>query len=160
MPENAPDQAVPEPGVTEPVNPSVRFERKDASVRGIAYFAVGVIGMALLAHVVASWVVEASKPNPPPLGPVRSLSSQDRIRLPSGLDKVPAPRLQTDQERDLAGLRERDAKLLDSYAWVDRKDGIVRIPIERALQLLSDPGSAAKHGVHSRPAPVKKGEGG
>ena len=46
----------------------------------------------------------------------------------------PAP-LQTDPAADLAALRAREDALLSSYAWVDRAQGVARIPLERALSL-------------------------
>ena len=33
-------------------------------------------------------------------------------------------------------MRQTEAALLDSYGWIDREAGIVRIPIERAMELL------------------------
>jgi hypothetical protein len=36
---------------------------------------------------------------------------------------------------ELAAARQRDARRLDEYAWVDRDKGSVRIPIERAMEL-------------------------
>jgi hypothetical protein len=35
----------------------------------------------------------------------------------------------------LSALREREATRLSTYQWVDQKAGIVRIPVERALEL-------------------------
>ena len=35
----------------------------------------------------------------------------------------------------LADLHAREAELLYSYGWVDQEKGIVRIPIERAMEL-------------------------
>jgi hypothetical protein len=39
-------------------------------------------------------------------------------------------------------LYERQRRLLESYGWADRAHGIVRIPIERAIQLESVGGAA------------------
>ncbi len=36
---------------------------------------------------------------------------------------------------ELAALREREATRLSTYQWTDQKAGIVRIPVERALEL-------------------------
>jgi hypothetical protein len=47
----------------------------------------------------------------------------------------PEPRLQTDPHRDLLRLRESEDKLLNTYGWVDRNAGVVRIPIEQAMKL-------------------------
>lgn len=35
----------------------------------------------------------------------------------------------------LTALRERELSHLSTYQWVDRKAGVVRIPVERALEL-------------------------
>lgn len=35
----------------------------------------------------------------------------------------------------LAALRERELTRLSTYQWVDRKAGVVRIPVDRALEL-------------------------
>jgi hypothetical protein len=55
-----------------------------------------------------------------------------------GQQAPPAPRLQENPRRDLEALRAREESLLDSYAWVDRPAGHVRIPVERAMALLAE----------------------
>ncbi len=57
--------------------------------------------------------------------------------LAAGLgDRLPPePRLQTTPKQDLLDFRAGDAELLDSYRWVDKNAGIVRIPIEQAMRL-------------------------
>jgi len=47
----------------------------------------------------------------------------------------PEPRLQTDPHGDLLKLREAEDHILNSYGWVDRNAGVVRIPIEQAMKL-------------------------
>ncbi len=47
---------------------------------------------------------------------------------------MPEPRLQTDPPEDLATLRAREEKALDTYYWVDRDKGIVHIPIDEAMK--------------------------
>ena len=55
-----------------------------------------------------------------------------------GREIPPEPRLQADPLGDLHALRAEEDGLLHGYAWVDRKAGTVRIPIERAMALLAD----------------------
>jgi hypothetical protein len=50
----------------------------------------------------------------------------------------PAPRLQVDPAADLAQLRAQEQAVLDGYGWVDRAQGTVRIPIDRAMALLAE----------------------
>ncbi len=56
---------------------------------------------------------------------------------PAAIDLPPVPRLQTDAPRDLRSMRAREEEALDGYGWVDRNAGIVRIPIDRAMDLLA-----------------------
>ncbi len=63
-------------------------------------------------------------------------------------DRCSSPGLQTDPPVERMALRGREDDLLTSYGWVDQDDGAVRIPIERAMSILSassqdrQPGSA------------------
>ncbi len=50
------------------------------------------------------------------------------------------PRLQANPERDLRVLQDADEAILNSYGWIDRDEGKVRIPIEDAKALLLERG--------------------
>jgi len=52
----------------------------------------------------------------------------------------PEPRLEADENRPVesAALNRRWDELLGSYGWVDRKRGVVRIPIERAMAIYAE----------------------
>jgi hypothetical protein len=52
----------------------------------------------------------------------------------------PRPRLQTYPFTDITTMRADERKLLDEYAWVDKANGVVRIPIERAIEVLAERG--------------------
>jgi hypothetical protein len=56
----------------------------------------------------------------------------------------PEPRLQMDPPSELARLRAEEEKQLDGYAWVDRGTGVVRIPVERAIDILAERGLPAR----------------
>ena len=60
----------------------------------------------------------------------------------------PAPRLQTYPFDMVKGLRRDESRLLDHYAWLDRNAGTVRIPVNRAMELL------AQRGLPHRDAPA------
>jgi hypothetical protein len=55
----------------------------------------------------------------------------------------PEPRLQVDEVKDLGRLHEHEDSILNSYGWVDQKAGIVRIPIERAMDIVAQRGLPA-----------------
>jgi hypothetical protein len=57
-----------------------------------------------------------------------------------GERQAPAPRLQRFPTRDVEELRAQEAAILGDYAWVDEEQGVVRLPIERAMLLVVERG--------------------
>ena len=47
------------------------------------------------------------------------------------------PLLQVKPEEDLRWMREHNAMDLDGYGWVDQPAGVVRLPIDRAMDLIA-----------------------
>ena len=58
--------------------------------------------------------------------------------LPAG------PRLQISAPAELEFFRNREEAELHSYGWINRKAGVVRIPIERAMDLILQEGLPAR----------------
>jgi hypothetical protein len=52
----------------------------------------------------------------------------------------PSPRLQNYPFQDIKELRQNETPLLGAYQWIDRNAGTVRIPIDRAMDLLAERG--------------------
>jgi hypothetical protein len=50
------------------------------------------------------------------------------------------PVLQYDPVADLATYQAQQAELLNSYGWKDKADGVAHIPIDRAIDLISEQG--------------------
>jgi hypothetical protein len=96
------------------------------SLRGIVIGAGAVVAVVLAAVAVAMLMAHDQKVS----APTRS----------SGAAAAPAiavePALQALPQLDIAAFRQDKRRLLDEYAWVDRARGVVRIPIERAMDLL------------------------
>src|ERR1700722_15273773 len=64
----------------------------------------------------------------------------------------PTPRVQTDDgNQDVADLHAREDLLLDNYTWVDQSQGKVRIPIERAMQIIAQKGLPVAPAVQQSP---------
>lgn len=99
-------------------NPDTAYEVSDWSIAPIGL----VLGAVLV--VVAIAVVAVS------LGFSNAVSDARRtLAMP-----MPEPRLQTDPADDLAKLRAREEKELDTYYWIDRDKGIIHIPIGEAMK--------------------------
>lgn len=58
----------------------------------------------------------------------------------------PGPRLQVDPSADWQQLRATDEAVLNSYGWVDQPGGAVRIPVDRAMDLLAQRGLPVRSG--------------
>jgi hypothetical protein len=52
----------------------------------------------------------------------------------------PGPRLQANPAEELAEHRALELRRTSEYAWVDAERGIVRIPVERAVELIVERG--------------------
>ena len=106
-------------------------EARDASVRVILWAAAGLVAIAALIQVVLYFQMEGlwrlRQHALPPPSPVASA-------LPS---EPPPPRLETAPAADLRAFRAAEDARLDGYGWVDRRAGIVHIPIERAIDLVA-----------------------
>jgi hypothetical protein len=72
-------------------------------------------------------------------------SDQSRSIFVNTSTLPPEPRLQVTPSQDLKQVRVDEEKILSTSGWVDREGGIVRIPIQRSMELLS------QRGLPSRP---------
>ncbi len=62
----------------------------------------------------------------------------------------PAPRLQINQSGDLKDLRANEEERLHSYGWVNKQAGVVRIPIDKAIE------DIAAKGIPQPPPPKQE----
>ena len=68
----------------------------------------------------------------------------------------PTPRLQDDDVRDMSEMHAAEDKYLKGYAWTDQANGRVRIPIDRAMELLVERGlPTRKAGAQPASAPAQ-----
>lgn len=107
-------------------------ETRDVSIRALLLFgaalALGVLFAVFLALVTEHLF---SSRHPKVAGPFSPLA---RPQLP------PEPRLQTTPPLDLRALRAHEDEVLGHYGWLDRTNGVVRIPIEEAKRTLLERG--------------------
>ena len=52
----------------------------------------------------------------------------------------PDPRLENDESKNFSKQRLNEEQVLYSFGWIDEKAGTLRIPIERAMDLLEQRG--------------------
>jgi hypothetical protein len=111
------------------------FEATDVSPNAIWLVTAGIVVSVAVVIMAVTWMFHYLIR--------RDLASQQRSEIDRVTKAVaatrpnfPAPRLQVAPQVDLAALRAREDADLNGYGWVDRKAGVVRIPIERAMDLL------------------------
>lgn len=123
------------PGTRPGAGDSRPHADEELDVRRIVQFGAGLaLTVAVVIGVVWALVAglksahQSRDPRPSPL------AEAGRAALP------PEPRLQSSPGHDMSELRAREDAVLNGYAWVDRRAGIARIPVERAMRLLADTG--------------------
>jgi hypothetical protein len=77
---------------------------------------------------------------------VARLGEQETGLSPFAQERVlpPEPRLLPDEQRTLEAQRAAERELLETYGWVDEAHGVVRIPVERAMELVLERGLPAR----------------
>jgi len=105
----------------------------------VSFFLVGLPIYNLVAPQQARWGSGADKP----------------FRDPSKLPKYPNPLLQDNATTkvDIMSMRQNELKTINATEWVDAKKEIVRIPVDRAIDLI------AKRGVSTGLAVAAKSQG-
>src|SRR5438477_9723776 len=99
-------------------------ETRDISVTVVAWFAAGLIVSAIAIYVAIAGLYRHF---------ARQTSSREpasRIALKTSM-VVPPPQLQVNPALDFEQFRGAEDAQLNSYGWVDKRAGVIRIPIER-----------------------------
>jgi hypothetical protein len=131
--QNRQDQPLPD--LSRPEN---RHERADVDAWAVYKFGIAlaflcILSMGLLFGLYRYFVNREGGPM------AHDQINVDARRLP------PMPRLQAAPITDLKDMRAAEEQILKGYGWVDQAHGVVRIPIDRAIDLL------AQRGLPTRP---------
>ncbi|MGH9446274.1 MAG: hypothetical protein ACRD3O_11190 [Terriglobia bacterium] len=117
--------------VETPPPPPHQHESRDADLRKLTYAALGILALVIFGFIVTEIVfhifVVPQKVRPP-----RALFTAAQM--------PPPPRLQEHVGAELQDYLRAQNHVLDTYGWVNRKAGVVRVPISRAMALLLQQG--------------------
>lgn len=112
-------------------NKEPRNDNRKVNVRAIGIFAFGFVLFTVASILMLNRLWQYSEArgdtDQTPTAPL----NVDTAKLP------PGPRLQDHAVRDLQQMRAAEDQVLNSYHWIDRRKGLVRIPIDRAIDLLA-----------------------
>lgn len=121
------------------------YEHQDLGARGVFAFlislAIGGVLVFLVVWGMYKFLDYRQRARQPQLNPlVNQVESDTRIVPEDEIKKFPQPSLESDERTEINKFRLTEEQKLNSYGWVDEKNGVVRIPIERAMQLVAQRG--------------------
>ena len=119
------------------------FEHADANVRSLYRFgaSLAILIVAVMWAMVYTYNFFAKHES---LGPPASPFENQR-ELP------PQPRLQPHPATDLKRYCEMEQQQLSMYGWVDQHNGVVRIPVDRAMDVVLQKGLPARPASQTPP---------
>lgn len=143
MAENRPPVHHPLPDLT---NPDLRHENRDINV-----WAVGKVAIALVLTTIASLLMMFAvfryfevREN------VSQIPSTTVNINPNKLPPEPNVMFNEHEHDNLEDIRATEERLANSYGWVDQQHGVVRLPIDRAMDLV------VQRGLPARPQAVQQ----
>jgi len=127
--------------MTEPANPSggkptppPGHETRDVDPRKITLLAAVLVAVVAVCLVLTLWLFDffASRADreQPPVSPLARGADQ----------RPPEPRLQEVPMKDIREMRAEEEVVLKTYGWVDKDKGVVRVPIEKAMEMIAKEG--------------------
>lgn len=135
-------------------SPHGDYERRDIGIGGVLYFLAGLAACGVIIYFIVNGIFfflnKRYEAEQPPVSPLVTSPTYDTRHLPPEyktdsesadyekyLEKnFPQPQLETNERTELNKIRLREEDTLSTYGWVDEKAGTVRIPIDRAMDLL------------------------
>jgi len=122
---------------------SVGHEGQDADIRPIVLTG---IGLALTVVVVGAIVYGSFRYLE--THPITSVQSNPMAVFDSQIP--PTPRIEEHPAIEIEELHDQEDQTLSTYGWIDKNKGVVRIPIDRAIEL------QLQRGFPARKEPVQK----
>ena len=122
------------------------YEKHDVDARKVTVYGLllilVIIGVGLAVTIAVFQYL--GKPQP-------GDSGSPLLQIPQTL---PEPRLQMNPVRDYQEFRAAEEAYLNSYGWIDRLNGVVRIPADRALELVLQRGLPQRPDAAGAAAPA------
>jgi hypothetical protein len=111
----------------------IGHERRDINVSAVAIFIL-ILELTMFSCCVLGMVFHKGYLYWMKVSAVRVSSMSQYI------SDAPEPRLQVNPSADMQTYRDEQNALVTSYGWIDTQKGIVRLPIERAKELMAERG--------------------
>ncbi|HUY34544.1 MAG TPA: hypothetical protein VMV69_17495 [Pirellulales bacterium] len=107
-------------------------ETRDVSGLYVSIFALALAAAVGLVLLLLIWLFDIFEAR---------AERRDPLQSPlAGKQVPPEPRLEETTGATLSVLRLHEDNELTTYGWIDRRKGVVRLPIDRAIDLLAERG--------------------
>jgi hypothetical protein len=139
------------------------YERRDIRAATIIYFLIGLSAFLVISDFVATGVYHflehRAEAGQTPVSPLITNAPADTRHLPTDYrdylkQNFPSPQLEIDERTQLNDIRLNEEQILSTYGYVDEKAGVVRIPIERAMDLIAQRGLPVREQATTAQAPT------
>jgi hypothetical protein len=117
------------------------YEIRDVNFRPIVWATIAIVVVTVAVFLLMRSLFGYLAAREAMRGPQRNPLAETHAR-----ELPPEPRLQPAPIEDLRELRANEDSILNTYGWVDRNAGVVRVPVERAMELLAERGLPARGG--------------
>ncbi len=134
---------------------STAYETRDVKIRALVVFIAGITVLIVFSFLVVLWVFRLLSSQHATEDVQSASSSIARPAAATPADEQmewPEPRVQSRPADDLQALRVEENAVLTTYGWVDRHRGVVRVPIDVAMQLVLKEGLPARQPATASPA--------
>ena len=112
------------------------YEKRDASVGWIFGIIAFLIAGGIVAHLFVGRVVHDFRKQPAPTDAWQPAIPGTLEANRTNAITTAFPRLQVSPPAELKEFRDRENAALNSYGWINRTNGVARIPITRAMDLI------------------------
>jgi hypothetical protein len=124
---------------------STAYETRDVKIRPLAVFIAGLTVVGIATYLVVYLIIrlfsaQAAKQD----AQLQPVAGQVRPAAPGEERLPPEPRIQANPAADLRTLRDQEEAILTTYGWVDARAGVVRVPIDVAMQQVLKDGLPAR----------------
>ena len=118
---------------------SAGHEIRDAKIGPIILIAAGLAITVAIVGVLIYGIFQYLGAHPAATVQANPMSAGD-AQIP------PEPRIEEHPEIEIQQLHAQEERTLSTYGWVDKKAGVVRIPIDRAMELQLERGFPTRKG--------------
>ena len=144
------------------------YERSDIGVSAVVYFLLGLAVAMLLVYFIVDGIYryldKRSEAGQTPVSPLVTNAPADTRHIPPQYDGnyekylkegFPAPQLEVNERTELNDERLREENTLSTYDYIDKNAGTVRIPIDRAMDLIAQRGLPVRSQPSAEPEKTK-----